>query len=283
MAKQRSSLTMAVFCLLALAMADILIDAVGNRANIFKAVAGTVVPISGKLMGSIQPYAPQNALFDNRILDPARLDEILVCEPAYPAFHIHFIELKGRLWRAELQADSGAAAGEYPIFIRQRSLPPDPETPPLQVRIFTDQGALDANQTSLFRRYLGIAPWVAAVVLLPAALLLAYRTYRSAEGSISALQARGLGPIYRMAYRKTGWEILFGLGSDHGLRNGDVLEILDAGHRPVGTEIVAFRVGPQSGEAVVDPAVKLAPGFMVHRPPAEAENLGPPQRHHPQG
>ena len=266
MARQRSNLTMVVFGLLALSMADILIDAVGNHSNIFKAVAGTVVPISGKLMGSIQPYAPQNAIFDNRIVDPARLDEILVCEPAYPAFRIRFIELKGRLWRAELQADSGAAAGQYPIFIRQRSLPPDPETPALQVRLFANKEALNASQTSLFRRYLGIAPWVAAVGLLPVALLLAYRTYRCAEGSISALQARGLGPIYKMAYRKTGWEILFGLGSDHGLRNGDALELLDAHHHPVGQDVVAFHVGPQSGEAIVDPKVKLRPGFLVRRP-----------------
>jgi hypothetical protein len=264
-ARQCGNLTVAVFCLLALAMADILVDAVGHRPNIFRAVAGTVVTISGKLMGSIQPYAPQNAIFENRIVDPARLDEILVCEPVYPAFHIHFIELKGRLWRAELQADSGAAPGEYPIFIRQRSLPPDPETPPLQVRIFADEEALHASQTSLFRRYLGIAPWTAAVGLLPVALLLAYRTYRCAEGSISALQARGLGPIYKMAYRKTGWEILFGLGSDHGLRNGDVLQLLDARHHPVGHDVVAFHVGPQSGEAIVDPKVKLRPGFLVRR------------------
>ncbi|HDI59296.1 MAG TPA: hypothetical protein ENF48_02885 [Desulfobacteraceae bacterium] len=274
MQRQRSYLTMAVFGLLALAMADILIDAVGNRANIFKAVAGTVVPISGKLMGSIKPYAQQNAMFDNRIVDPALIDEILVCEPEYPAFRIHFLELKGRLWRAELQADSGAAAGEYPVFIRQRSLPPDPEAPPLQVRIFANEEALHASQTSLFRRYLGLAPWVVAMVLLPAALLLACRAYRGAEGSISALQARGLGPIYKMAYRKTGWEILFGLGSDHGLRNGDVLQLLDARHRPVGCEIVAFHVGPQSGEAVVDPTVKLRPGFVVYRPLPEA---GPPR------
>jgi hypothetical protein len=86
-----------------------------------------------------------------------------------------------------------------------------------------------------------------------------------------------------MAYRKTGWEILFGLGSDHGLRNGDVLQLLDARQRHVGCDIVAFHVGPQSGEAVVDPAVKLGPGFMVHRPPAEAENLCPPRGHHPRG
>ena len=266
MARQRSNLTMVVFGLLALAMADILIDAVGNRSNIFKAVAGTVVPISGKLMGSIRPYAPVNAIFDNRIVDPARLDEILVCEPAYPAFRIRFIELKGRLWRAELQADSGAAAGQYPIIIRQRSLPPNPETPPLQVRIFADEGALHASQTSLFRRYLGMAPWVAALGLLPLALLLVYRAYKEAEGGVAALQARGIGPIYKMAYRKTGWEILFGLGSDHGVRNGDVLQILDARHRPLGIAVTAFHVGTQSGEAVVDPKVKLRPGFLVRHP-----------------
>jgi hypothetical protein len=69
-----------------------------------------------------------------------------------------------------------------------------------------------------------------------------------------------------MAYRKTGWEILFGLGSDHGVRNGDVLQILDARHRPLGIAVTAFHVGTQSGEAVVDPKVKLRPGFLVRHP-----------------
>jgi hypothetical protein len=264
----RTHLTLAVFVIMALAMMDIFIDVISQRGHVCKTVVGTNTLISGKLMGSIKPYAPQSGILGNRIDDPALINEILVYEPAYSAFRLHFLEFKGRIWRAELLTDSGAAPGDYPVRIHQNGVQTDPDMPELHVRIFPDVEALRASQASLFRRHLGIAPWAAAIGLLPIVLLLLYRTYRLADGTVSALQARGLGPIYKMAYRKTGWEILFGLGSDHGLRNGDVLELLDGRHRPVGHEIVAFHVGPESGEATVDPKVKLAPGFLVYRPPS---------------
>jgi hypothetical protein len=271
----RIRFTLALTIVLALAMADILIDAVFDRGQVFKVVAGARELISGKLMGSIKPYAPKNAILGNQVDDPALLEEILICEPTHPAFHIHFLELKGRIWRAELLSDSGAAPGSYPIYVYQRSVGRDPDMPALQVKVFSDAGALRASQASFFRRYLGIAPWAVAGVLAPLVAFLFYCALRASDGSVTALQAQGIGPIYKMAYRKTGWEILFGLGSDHGLRNGDALELLDAHRQPINHRIVAFHVGPQSGEASVDASVKLGPGYLVYRPQSAGPDSTP--------
>ena len=234
-------------------------------ATSFKAVAGTRELISGKLMGSVKPYTPKNAILGNQVDDPALLEEILVCEPPNPVFHIRFLELKGRIWRAELLSDSGGAPGDYPIRIYQRSVGPDPDMPLVHVRIFSDAQALRASQASIFRRYLGMAPWAVAVALLPVVALLFYRTLKAGQGSVSALQAQGVGPIYKMAYRKTGWEIIYGLGSAHGVCPGDRLDLLDARKRPVGHQIVATRVGTESAEALVAPTVPLRPGWLVAR------------------
>ena len=261
----RTRITLAVLFVMLLAMVDILVDAIFDRGHVFKAVAGTRELISGKLMGSVKPYTPQNAILSNEVNDPGLLEEILVCEPPNPVFHIRFLQLKGRIWRAELLSDSGGAPGDYPIRIYQRSVGPDPDMPPAQVRIFADAQALRASQASVFRRYLGVAPWAVAAALLPVVALLFYRTLKAADGSVSALQAQGFGPIYKMAYRKTGWEILYGLGSAHGVHPGDRLELLDARRRPVGHRIVATRVGPESAEALVDPSVPLRPGWLVAR------------------
>jgi hypothetical protein len=273
----RLQLTIVVFVLFALAMVDILVDGILDRGQVFKVVAGNSEQISGKLMGDMRPYTPPNAVLSNRIDHPDRLDRILTYAPRDPAFTLKFIELKGRMWRAELAVDTAAAAGDYQMRVFPRADPPATDVPYLKVRIFADAEALRASHASFFRRHLGIAPWAGAASLLPLVAWLLYLTFKAAEGTISALQARGIGPIYRMAYRKTGWEILFGLGRDHGLRNGDTLQILDPHQRPVGREIVAFHVGRQSGEAVVDAAVKLGPGFMVCRPPAPSEDLPSPR------
>ncbi len=272
----RLQLTIVVFAVFALAMVDLLVDGILDRGQVFKVAAGSSERISGKLMGDMRPYTPPNAVLSNRIDDPGRLDRILAYAPRDPAFTLSFTELKGRMWRADLAADTAAAAGDYRMRVFPQADPPAADVPFLKVRIFADAEALRASHASLFRRYLGIAPWAVAASLLPVVALLLYLTFKAAEGSISALQARGLGPIYKMAYRKTGWEILFGLGSDHGLKNGDVLEILDARHHPVGQEIVAFHVRPQSGEATVAPEAKLKPGFLVYRRPSAGDDSPAP-------
>jgi hypothetical protein len=272
----RLQLTIAIFVVFAIAMVDILVDGILDRGQVFRVVAGSSEQISGKLMGDMRPYSPPNAVLSNRVYDPDRLERILAYAPRDPAFTLKFVELKGRIWRAELAADTAAAAGDYQMRVFPRADPPAADVPYLKVRIFADAEALRASHASLFRRHLGVAPWAVAASLLPVVAWLLYLTFKAAEGSISALQARGLGPIYKMAYRKTGWEILFGLGSDHGLKNGDVLEILDARQHPVGHEIVAFHVRPQSGEATVDPKVKLRPGFLVYRRPPAGDATSDP-------
>jgi len=268
----RLQLTITVFVVFALAMVDILIDGILDRGQVFKVVAGGSEPISGKLAGDMRAFMPRNAVLSNRIDDRQLLDRILSYAPRHPAFTVKFLELKGRTWRAELVADTGAAPGDYQMRVFAHAVPPAPDEPYMKVCIFTAPEALRASQASFFRRHLGIAPWAAAAVLVPVVAWLLYLTFKAAKGSISALQTRGLGPVYRMAYHKTGWEILFGLGSDHGLKNGDVLEILDARRRPIGHEIVAFHVRPQSGEATVDAKIKLKPGFLVYRRPSAGDD-----------
>ena len=133
-----------------------------------RSVAGSKALISGKLMGSIKPYTNKNAIFGNQVNDPALLDEILVTDPPHQAFRIRFLELKGRVCGgAELLTDSGGAPGDYPVRIFQRSLGPDPDMPVLRVQIFPDPESLRASQKSLFRRYLGIPPWIVAGLLAP--------------------------------------------------------------------------------------------------------------------
>lgn len=267
----RVKLTLAVMVLLSLSMVDILIEAIFDRGHAVKVVAGNRVVASAKLTGDIRPYTHDNAIFSNRVNDPSRLAEILTYAPRSDAFRLRFLELKGRVWRAEIRTDAGRPDGDYPIRVYQRGMDPEGAMP-FAIRIFPDAASLRASQASLSRRFLGVPPWVLAFLLLPTGAVLIFLTHRGAAGSVSALQAAGIGPIYRMAYRRTGWQILFGLGSSHGVRPGDRLELLDARHRPTGHDLVATRVRPQSGEARLAPSVRLEPGYCVRR------SLEPPDR-----
>jgi hypothetical protein len=271
----RTRTTLAALIVLALAMGDILIDAVfEGRGHVFKVAAGHTERISGKLMGNLKPHPGQGSLLGSRIEDPALLDSILAGEPTYPSFQLRFLELSGRLWRAELTADGGSPPGDYPVRVYQRGVGPDPDIPPLTVRVFADAAALRASQASFFRRLLGVAPGTAAGVLLPVVLFLFYGIWRAADGDLEGLQAQGYGPIYKMAHRKTVWEISYGLGTAHGLRRGDRLDLVDGRRRPTGYAFEAGSVGAESGEALLDAAVPLKPGWMVARRQPDAAAAG---------
>ena len=101
---------------------------------------------------------------------------------------------------------------------------------------------------SLCERYLGFGPWwlVTGVAILAGFVL--WRQFTLSGETDAALQASGLGPIYKLARNKDHWELLFGLGRRHGVREGEVLALLDQKRTRVGS-VTALRVGEESSQA----------------------------------
>ncbi|MGD8366245.1 MAG: hypothetical protein PVG78_01275 [Desulfobacterales bacterium] len=263
----RSLLIAVVFGLIFLSMGDTFVATVFEPSQTFSVVTGKGRIVSGKLAGTIHPVDVPGArpFLSNRIEDPVLLEKVLAYRPHHESFSLRFIELKGRLWRARLLTDGGAGSGEFPIQVYQTVSPPEPGAPPFVVRLFEDEAALRKSRVSLFRRYAGIDPWWVTMVLLPAVCWFFFRAWKKTGKEDECLQARGLGPIYRLAKQKEGWDLIFGLGAFHGIRSGDRLQVLDADGRPTGQELVAEKVQNESARSRMPVDADIRPDYLIKR------------------
>ena len=261
----RRYLIFAIFGVILFSMIDTLVAAVSTPFHLFKVVAGEEKTVSGRLAGVIVPIdnpEPQPFL-SNRIEDPVLLERALAYAPAYETFSLRFVELRGRLWRARIRTDAGARPGDYPIHVYQQAKPPEADDPQFTVRLFENETALRRSHLSVFRRWFGFDPWWATIALVPAALWAFFRTWKAAGRQDADLQQKGLGPIYRLAKKKDGWELIFGLGKDHGVQTNDILQICDARGGATGQQLTAEKVGKESAHGRLDLAADIKPDYLI--------------------
>ncbi len=267
-------LSVLLFILFLAGMADIVLYLVFDaRSEVLRALPGTRHQVVGKL-----PVAVENVNLLPRSEDAARESErvallnakVLDQKADAPGVSVRFLELRGRVWRGELIVAPEVAAGRYVVEVFPREVidreAADREPSRVQVAVFPDAASLRASYASLSERYLGVGPWWVVSAIVPLAALLLFQAFGRAGREDAGLQARGLGPIYKLAREKDHWELLVGLGADHGVGEGDSLYLFDPKQRLVGTMTV-LRVGPESAEARLGPDADVSPSHLVARTP----------------
>jgi hypothetical protein len=257
--------SVALFVLMLLSMLDTCILAWSTPRNRIKAVAGETKSVTGKLVDPVDPNLLK-VHFKTDETQPAQnpVDEILTYEPRHREFHIRFVQAQGRMWRAILTVEPTAAAGSYPIRVFQRDGDHSENIPQLTVQIFSDEHGYLKSFLSLSKRYLGLEPWWITLFLLPVGGLCVYLVMRQTAEEDTRLQSIGVGPIYKLAKGKKHWDIMFGLGSKHGIRPGDRLQILNP-KRQIKGYLEVIEVGPESSTAILDLNVDIAPDDLIAR------------------
>ncbi|MBL7180308.1 MAG: hypothetical protein ISS65_08895 [Desulfobacterales bacterium] len=258
--------TLLVLILLVLSIIDTMIMAVTGSKYTFKAVAGKTAYISGKLAepvdeNLVKRYAHLSGKENNR----TPYDQIITYTPQYDFLRLRFLEAKGRLWRGILESTETAPQGDYVVAIFQKALGPEEKAPKFTIRLFQNEQAYRKSFFSFAERYLGLAPFWVTLVLLPLVLYCIFITMRDAGKELSDLQAKGIGPIYKLVKGKTDWEVIFGLGSRHGVHRGDHLVVLNKHREPVG-KIIATEVGPESTNATYPLGNPIAPDYFIAIP-----------------
>jgi len=263
----KQSLTFVILLVILASMIDTFVAAILDLPDVLKVVAGEKAAINGKLPASFRPVEgpPRGVFVANRIKDPALLAKILAYTPHHNAFTIRFVELRGRLWRAELITDAGAHAGDYPVQVYQAGAQQPIQGPAYRVQLFADKDAYRRSLASYFQKWLGIDPWWVAILLVPVVVFAFAREWKRSDAEEIALQQKGIGPIYKLTQGKDGWQIVFGLGSAHGVRPGDRLQVLDDRRRPTGLELTAEAVGRQSAQARLDLGADIRPDYLIGR------------------
>lgn len=244
------------------------------RGDLLRSLPGQSHEVVGKLPESVQNInlLPRDR-DDDKEAERIQLlnDKVLASRADVPGLSIHFLELRGRVWRGELYVAADTPPGRHTVQVypRENLAPANPKDEPslVQVQVFATPAALRASHTSLSERFLGVGPWWVVMAVIPlAGLLLAY-TFRQGGAHEAALRAKGLAPIYKLARNKDHWELIFGLGSDDGVREGEVLELRDSRERLVGT-VTAARVKGATAEARLSLDADVSPFHLVGKAPA---------------
>jgi len=257
-------------------VADIVLYLVFDaRGDMLRALPGRQYEVVGKLPESVQNIniLPRS---DDTMQESQRIallnDKVLAQQADVPGFSLRFLELKGRIWRAELTIGPDVPLGPHKlqVFPREtlRSDAPPVEPSVVNVTVYADAAAMRRSHLSVCERYLGFGPWwlVTGVAILAGFVL--WRQFTLSGETDAALQASGLGPIYKLARNKDHWELLFGLGRRHGVREGDVLALLDQKRTRVGS-VTALRVGEESSQARLGLDAMVSPFYLVAKLPPQ--------------
>ncbi len=254
------NLAIATCVLMLLAVADGCWQALRQDKTLFRVASGHTALASGDLVipsdrEGVRLHAEVSA--GGRDLLARHVAAVLDA----PDISVRFLELKGRLWRAQITAEPGARPGTFPMRVVFGGQPLD-EAPAYVVRVYPSPAALRADLPSLLERQFGVQPWWIVLGCIPLALAFGMAVFRMAGRDLELLRRSGIGPIYKLAKRKQGWEVVFGLGSESGVRDGDRLLILNREYRPVG-HLVAESVSVETGQAVVPLDADIGPGHFV--------------------
>lgn len=274
MGKLLSRLSVALFILFLAAICDIALYLIFDaRGDILRSLPGQTHEVVGKLPESVanvnlMPRDRDEGKEAERI---ALLnDKVLTYDADVPQISLHFLELRGRVWRGELAIPEGTPPGRHTVRVFPKEIlsPAQAKEDPSQVLVdvFATPAALRASHTSFAERFLGFGPWWVVMGIVPLAGALLVWTFRRGSANEARLRARGLAPIYKLARDKDHWDVVFGLGSDHGVHEGDDLELRDSRERLVGT-VTALRVKRESAEARVGLDADISPFHLVGKAP----------------
>lgn len=248
-----------------------------SRADMVRTLPGQTREVVSKLPDSVENI---NVLprVDDENKDAERVallnDKVLTYRADTPDISVTFQELRGRVWRGKFSFGESTPVGRHVVLVLPREIyhpgPEDAAASKITVAVFANAGEMRRSYTSLTERYLGVGPWWVVVSIIPLAALLLLHTYRQAGVEVARLQAMGLGPIYKLAKKKDAWEVVFGLGSRHGVQEGEHLSLLGPDRRPVGT-VMARRVWTETAEAQVPLDADVSPYHFVAKTDARRD------------
>lgn len=235
--------------LLVAAMLDIVIVRQRSAFNVLEVLPGQEVPIDG-------PLAEKTAVRDLTYTTDCP-DLELIFDDTFSGFW-----LGGQMWRGRLRVRPTAAPGKYLLQVQPRQ--PQQEVPPLpyRIRIHADLQSWCRSSPSLFWRYLGFSPWWGAATGLGLFLGTVALTFWLSGKVDQAMAREGVAEIYAVRRLPQGCELAFGLGSEHGLREGSRVLLLDPQGNPV-EEVEVVAVSPQDAVAVALGSPRCTPGYKV--------------------
>ena len=180
----------------------------------------------------------------------------------------------GTLWRAEARLAQDIPNGEYTVttFYQNGTAASPPQA--FTLRVYPDAQAILAASGSFITRFLGLAPYLLAICLLPLVLVPMGVCFLLSRRISETLHAARMADVYRaMAAPKdapegtpAGQRIFFCPGQGHGLMPGDLVEVLDERGKDVVSTAEVFEIVRKDVQAIMHGGAKVRPGALVRLP-----------------
>jgi len=168
----------------------------------------------------------------------------------------------GRMWRGRIVVGPRAQPGLHEVKVSVRDGTGVPST--FRVEVFMDGRRLRGASLSYIRRYFGASPWTAAILLGSLIVPTFGVVFFYSERASRLMEREGKAEIWRVEEVEKGYEVHFGLGLNQGIRQGEVLALLDRKQQPRGCAIVQ-EVFRDHSVALAGSESLVKPGFSISR------------------
>jgi hypothetical protein len=237
--------------LLVVAMVDVVIARHRTEFNVLHVLPGQVEPIDGPLAEKtkVEELTYQSDSPDLKV--------------AFDETHTGFW-LGGQMWRGKLVVGKQIPPGKYTISVSPKD--PVSDRPPLvyRINVYGDRYAWRQHSPSYVTRYTDVSPWWVIAGSFGSLALIGVVIFLI-SGQIDALMARsGRAEVYRATRVPNGYEIAFGLGSDHGVFPGSRLTLYAPSGRQVG-QIEVMEASARDAVGFGEFNQEIQAGFMVSK------------------
>ncbi|MBE9572892.1 MAG: hypothetical protein IMF11_19885 [Proteobacteria bacterium] len=242
----RSAALLGVVALLV--VADGFMDGADRTAKIFSGYPGMSQPISGKSSKRIKSI------------------EQLSYTASSKEITLRFTNTESsvwyNIWYGILEFDSSAQPGDHTLSVSCEAEIPEKRITQYKIRVYKDISTYESHLRSYIRRHWGVSPWWIFLGILPILVFSFAFVYHLSGRKASLMAASGHTEIYRLKRSGEDWLLSFGLGSEHGVKQGDIVPIYAPDGASVGTAKVQD-VFPTHSVAIAHGWQKIKPDYEV--------------------
>ena len=166
------------------------------------------------------------------------------------------------VWYGTLEIFPSVEQGDHTLSVTCLAEIPEKRITEYKIRIYKDISIYESHIKSYIRRYWGVSPWIIFLGILPFFGLCFVLVYYLSGRKALLMAASGRTEIFKLKQSGEDWLISFGLGSKHGVKQGDKLSIYSPDGTMTGTGKVKDIFLTRS-VAVAPRWQKIKPGYEI--------------------
>lgn len=178
---------------------------------------------------------------------------------------LHFTGTESSVWHnawwGTLEMSPSVKPGNHTFSVSCEAEIPEKRITEYKIRVYKDISTYKSHLRSYIRRHWGIAPWWVFIGMLPVLVSLFVLVYYLSGRKGSLMAVSGRTEIYRLKASGENWLIFFAFGSEHGVKQDDIVSV----YSPDGTKIGTVKVK----EVFPDFSIAVAPRWQKIKPDCE--------------